>query len=176
MLDTALKDLEILPMTIDDLEDVLNIERLSYSSPWLKSQFEKELQNPFSNKFIAKAAHDSRQETAAFIIFWVVADEAHILNIAVHPDFRRKGIAKSLLFFTLNSMEERGVKEVFLEVRRSNVSAQKLYKDFGFKEIGVREGYYGNNNEDAIVMALEIKGAREVDFDDEEEQDEDFIQ
>ena len=99
MLDTALKDLEILPMTIDDLEDVLNIERLSYSSPWLKSQFEKELQNQFSNKFIAKVAHDGRQETAAFIIFWVVADEAHILNIAVHPDFRRKGIAKSLLFF-----------------------------------------------------------------------------
>src|SRR3989338_2354362 len=134
MLDTALKDLEILPMTIDDLEDVLNIERLSYSSPWLKSQFEKELQNQFSNKFIAKVAHDGRQETAAFIIFWVVADEAHILNIAVHPDFRRKGIAKSLLFFTLNSMEERRVKEVFLEVRRSNVYAQELYKDFAFED------------------------------------------
>lgn len=176
--DTAstLKDLEILPMTFDDLEDVLSIERLSYPSPWSRSQFEKELQNRFSNKLVAKVAHDNREVIAAFIIFWVVADEAHILNIAVRPDFRRKGIAKSLLFFTLNNLEERGVKEAFLEVRRSNSAAQSLYNYFSFKKVGVRRGYYGDNNEDAIVMALEIKRARKIDFDDEEGYDgKDFV-
>ena len=151
---STLKNLEILPMTLDDLEDVLNIERLSFPSPWPWSQFEKEIQNPFSNKFTARIVQDGGKIIVAYIIFWVVADEAHILNIVTHPDFRRRGIAKRLFMFTLGRLEGIGVREVFLEVRRSNISAQKLYRDFGFEEIGIRKGYYGNNNEDAVVMAL----------------------
>jgi len=156
------KDLTILPMTSDDLEDVLNIERLSFPAPWSRSQFEKEIQNPFSGKFIAKIIHKGEEVVAAYIIFWVVADEAHILNIATHPDFRRRGIARALLSFTLSRLKEKGVREIFLEVRRSNAPAQKLYHDFGFKKIGIREGYYGNNNEDAIIMALEVKGQHRI--------------
>lgn len=144
-------------MTFDDLEDVLRIEKLSFPSPWPRSQFEKELKNQFSNKFTARLTHDGEKTVAAYIIFWVVADEAHILNIATHPDFRRCGIAKSLLVFTLEQLKEVGAREVFLEVRRSNAPAQKMYKDFGFREIGIRKGYYGDNKEDAIVMALTIK-------------------
>lgn len=144
-------------MTFDDLEDVLGIEKLSFPSPWPRAQFEKEIKNQFSNKFTAKIAHDGKKTVAAYIIFWVVADEAHILNIAVHPDFQRRGIAKRLLVFTLGQLEGIGTREVFLEVRRSNVHAQRLYMGFGFKVIGVRKGYYGDNNEDAIVMALSMK-------------------
>lgn len=144
-------------MTFDDLEDVLGIEKLSFPSPWPRSQFEKEIKNQFSNKFTAKITQDGRKTVAAYIIFWVVADEAHILNIAVHPDLRRRGIAKRLLVFTLGQLEEIGTREVFLEVRRSNVRAQRLYMGFGFKVIGVRKGYYGDNKEDAIVMALSMK-------------------
>ncbi|HAG51513.1 MAG TPA: ribosomal-protein-alanine N-acetyltransferase [Deltaproteobacteria bacterium] len=158
----GVKNLKILPMTFASLEDVLTIERLSYLSPWSRSQFEKELQNPLSNKFIAKILHGRREVVAAFVIYWIVGEDAHILNIAVHPDFRRRGIATNLLCFTLDNLEEKRVKRVFLEVRRSNISAQRLYRCFGFREIGVREGYYGDNNEDAIVMELDMERA---DFD-----------
>ncbi|MBI3754799.1 MAG: ribosomal protein S18-alanine N-acetyltransferase [Deltaproteobacteria bacterium] len=157
-------NIEILPMTFDDLDDVLGIEKLSYSSPWPRSQFEKELKNQLSNKFTAKIAHNGKKSVAAYIIFWVVANEAHILNIATHPDFRRRGIAKRFLVFALGRLEEAGVEEVFLEVRRSNIHAQRLYMGFGFKEIGIRKGYYGDNNEDAIVMALELEQSPKTDF------------
>ncbi|HLA50688.1 MAG TPA: N-acetyltransferase, partial [Thermodesulfobacteriota bacterium] len=103
MLDAAiLKDMGILPMTLSELEDVFSIEKLSYSSPWPISQFEKELQNPISCKFTARLIQGEKEIVAAYIIFWVVADEAHILNISTHPDFRRIGIAKSLLVFALD--------------------------------------------------------------------------
>ena len=162
MLDAAiLKDMGILPMTLNDLEDVLSIEKLSYPSPWPIAQFEKEIQNPISGKFTARLIQGEKEIVAAYIIFWVVADEAHILNISTHPDFRRIGIAKSLLVFALDYMEDRNVRGVFLEVRRSNIIAQKLYRGFGFKEIAVRKGYYGDNNEDAIVMALNLKDRTE---------------
>ena len=162
MLDAAiLKYMGILPMTLSELEDVFSIEKLSYSSPWPISQFEKELQNPISCKFTARLIQGGKEIVAAYIIFWVVADEAHILNISTHPDFRRMGIAKNLLVFALDYMEDRSVREVFLEVRRSNIIAQKLYRGFGFKEIDVRKGYYGDNNEDAIVMALDMKDQTE---------------
>lgn len=144
-------------MTFDDLEDVLRIEKLSFPSPWPRSQFEKEIKNQFSNKFTAKIAHDGKKTVAAYIIFWVAANEAHILNIATHPDFRRRGIAKRFIVFALGRLEEAGVEEVFLEVRRSNIHAQNMYKGFGFHEIGIRKGYYGDNKEDAIVMALTLE-------------------
>lgn len=155
---TILKDLAILPMILEDLEDICRIEKLSFPSPWPRSQFEKEIQTPFSNKYTAWIVQDGKKIIVAYIIFWVVEDDAHILNIATHPDFRRRGIAKRLLVFALGRLEEIGTQEVFLEVRRSNAPAQKLYKDFGFKEIGIRKGYYGDNREDAIVMALALEG------------------
>lgn len=144
-------------MTFDDLEDILNIEKLSFPSPWTRSQFEQEIKNPLSNKFTAKLIHDETAITAAYIIFWAVANEAHILNIAVHPEFQRRGIAKMFINFAIGRMKKQQVREVFLEVRRSNIPAQKLYEGFGFQKIGIRKGYYENNREDAIVMALSIK-------------------
>jgi len=160
-------------MTVDDLEGVLEIERVSFPSPWPRSQFERELKNPLSYAFTAKVASPSpislspegREEgegegeglrIIGYVIFWLVGDEAHILNIAVHPGFRRRGIAKALLSFTLELLLKKGGKGVFLEVRRSNLAARRLYKGFGFKEIGVRKGYYTDNQEDAIVMGLEL--------------------
>ncbi|MBI3752768.1 MAG: ribosomal protein S18-alanine N-acetyltransferase [Deltaproteobacteria bacterium] len=154
-------NLQILPMTLNDMEDVLAIEKFSFSSPWPRSQFEKEIKNPLSHQFVAKIIRDGKEIVMAYTIFWVAADEAHILNIAVHPDFRRQGIAKTLLVFALNRIEEMGGRGVFLEVRRSNIAAQRLYIKFGFREIGVRKGYYGDNREDAIVMALELERSQE---------------
>lgn len=150
-------------MTVDDLEGVLEIERVSFPSPWPRSQFERELKNPLSYAFTTKVIHPLEGKglrIIGYVIFWLVADEAHILNIAVHPGFRRRGIAKALLRFTLELLLKKGGKGVFLEVRRSNLAARRLYKGFGFKEIGVRKGYYTDNQEDAIVMGFELSKIR----------------
>ncbi|HHL39176.1 MAG TPA: ribosomal-protein-alanine N-acetyltransferase [Deltaproteobacteria bacterium] len=142
-------------MTEDDLDDVLRIERLSFTTPWSRALFENELKNPVSCGMVAKVGGPGAECVAAYIVFWVVHGEAHILNIAVHPDFRRRGLGSRLLDHALGLMEERGVRGVFLEVRRSNRAARRMYGRFGFRELFVRRRYYGD--EDALVMALDLR-------------------
>lgn len=141
----------IQPMTEADIDEVLSIERLSFPNPWTRGMFENELKNPVSFAFIVREG-EGRGNIAAYIVFWVVEGEAHILNLAVNPDFRRKGVATRLLQTVLERMEENMVFAVFLEVRRSNKAAIRLYRNFGFKESYERKNYYGD--EDAIVMTL----------------------
>ncbi len=139
-------------MAPGDLKDVLEIERLSFPEPWSRAQFEREFLNPVSCQFAACLSSEGKEKVAGYIIFWIVYGEAHILNIAVHPDFRRRGIAKGLLNYSLDLMRERGVCEVYLEVRRSNAAALNLYRSAGFEKIYIRRNYYGD--EDAVVMRL----------------------
>ncbi len=141
-------------MTAEDLEDVLDIERISFPNPWSRNQFESELRNPVSFEYTLKVSADGATALAAYIVFWVVHGEAHILNIAVKPAFRRQGVGRVLLAAALDMMQRNLVYEVFLEVRRSNTAARDLYRKFGFKEVFERKGYYGD--EDAIVMTLEF--------------------
>jgi len=142
-------------MTADDLEDVVRIEELSFSRPWSRQLFENELKNPVSyclaERFPAGGAGD---RLVGYVVFWIVAGEAHILTIAVDPGFRRRGFARALVSHTLAFMEDAGVAEVSLEVRRSNATAISLYTAFGFREAYVRTRYYGD--EDAIVMRKEL--------------------
>ena len=149
-------DITILPMSRNDIDEILEIENVSFPGPWSMSIFEKELKNPFSFPFVARFDKTETKTIAGYIIVWLVAEEAHILNLAVHPDFRRKGIARLLLEFMLDFLAGRSARVVYLEVRRSNISAQRLYMGFGFSEIGVRKEYYSDNKEDAIVMGLEM--------------------
>ncbi|MBI5599744.1 MAG: ribosomal protein S18-alanine N-acetyltransferase [Deltaproteobacteria bacterium] len=142
----------ILPMSFDDLEDVLRIENLSFPQPWTRGLFEQEMCNPISYALVEKADFEGRQRLGAYTVFWIVAGEGHILNIAVDPELRGMGLARRLLAFILDFMSEKGVSEVYLEVRRSNEAARGLYHSSGFEEAFVREGYYGD--EDAIVMRL----------------------
>lgn len=141
-------------MTAEDLEDVLDIERVSFPNPWSRNQFESELRNPVSFEYTLKVNAPGGSTLAAYIVFWVVHGEAHILNIAVKPAFRRQGAGRTLLAAALDMMQRNLVYEVFLEVRRSNRAARDLYRKFGFKEVFERKGYYGD--EDAIVMTLEF--------------------
>ncbi len=143
---------KILPMSEEDIDEVIRIERLSFPNPWRREFFERELKNPISYAFVEKIEEKGRLRLAAYIVFWIVTDEAHILNIAVDPELRRQGLARRLLTMALAFMEDRGVEVVHLEVRRSNRAAINLYKRFGFEEVYIRENYYGN--EDAIVMRL----------------------
>jgi ribosomal-protein-alanine N-acetyltransferase len=133
-----------------DLDEVMGIEKLSFPNPWTRGMFENELENPASFAFVVRGLE--RAGVAAYIVFWVVEGEAHILNLAVNPECRQKGIAAKLLQAVLRRMEDNMVYAVFLEVRRSNKLAIRLYRNFGFKEIYDRKNYYGD--EDAIVMTL----------------------
>jgi ribosomal-protein-alanine N-acetyltransferase len=88
------------------------------------------------------------------LVLWLIVDEAHIASLATHPDFRQQGIAKQLLVTALDHAYMEGARSAFLEVRAGNETARRMYHKFGFEEVGLRERYYKDNNEDAILMTL----------------------
>ena len=139
-------------MSLDDLDDVMEIERLSFVSPWTKRLFEEALISPISPSLVMK----KDTETIGYIVLYSVVDEAHILNIAIHPSFRVKGCASSLIQYVLDYFEKKGVHKFFLEVREGNLAAIGLYQRFGFEKIGKRKKYYAETNEDALVMCLSV--------------------
>lgn len=140
-------------MTHDDLYGVMEIENLSFISPWTRRLFEETLQSPISTSLIMKKGN----EVVGYIILYAVVDEAHILNVAVHPAYRRKGYGGSLLDYTIRRFREQRVTKFFLEVRESNLAAIELYHRHGFGKIGKRKRYYSETNEDALVMYLSIR-------------------
>jgi ribosomal-protein-alanine N-acetyltransferase len=139
-------------MTLDDVEQVVAIDKMSFSLPWPTSSFHFELtENPASRCWVAEL--DGR--IAAMLVAWFIVDEIHIATIATHPDFRKQGLGKKLLSFTLQSAKDEGAVSSFLEVRESNEAALMMYRKFGYVESGRREGYYKDNGEDAILMTLD---------------------
>ena len=152
-------------MSHDDLEEVWEIERQSYSSPWTLSQFTSELANDLSHIYTAKIestgtslelAEEGTVYVVGYAVLWSVAGEAHFLKVTVHPQYRCKGIGGRLLNYSLELCKNAGMKEALLEVRASNSIAVKFYKRFGFREVGVRKGYYPDNKENAVLMTLKI--------------------
>jgi len=139
-------------MSLDDLDNIMEIERLSFVSPWTKGLFEETLASPISTSFIMKKGTD----TLGYIILYSIAGEAHILNIAIHPHYRGKGYAAALIKYALGYFEEKGAREFFLEVREGNMVAIRLYQRFGFEKVGRRKKYYPETNEDALVMYLSV--------------------
>ena len=146
-------DETIREMSLDDLVDVMEIEKLSFVSPWTKRLFEESLISPISSSFIMKKG----LEALGYIILYSVADEAHILNIAVHPHYRERGCASSMINHVLGYFNYKGVHQFFLEVREGNMGAIRLYQRFGFEKIGKRKKYYAETNEDALVMCLSMR-------------------
>jgi ribosomal-protein-alanine N-acetyltransferase len=142
-------------MTEGDIDEVLLIENASFIAPWSRELFVKELENKFSHNLIARRSDEVTPSIAAYIVFWDVADETHLLDLAVHPDCRRAGIARLLLSEMLAIAGKGGSSRVILELRRDNDGAIELYRSFSFKEIGIRKKYY-SDSEDAIVMALDL--------------------
>lgn len=139
-------------MIPEDLDEVMKIEEQCFPTPWPREIFETELESPRSLLNVARVGG----AVAGYIVAWMVYDEIHILNIAVHPDFRRMGLGEALLEDCLDYFSGKGAKQAILEVRRGNLGAQKLYKKLGFEPIGVRKRYYTDTGEDAIVMMLLI--------------------
>jgi len=138
-------------MTLDDLAQVIEIDKVSFSLPWPERSFRFEVtDNPASRAWVV----ESDGKIVGMVVAWLLVDEAHIATIATHPDFRRQGIASKMLIHTLRSMMNEGALTSVLEVRESNAAAQEMYRKFGFEESGRRPRYYRDNNEDAILMTL----------------------
>ncbi len=144
----------ISPMQVSDIDAVMEIERLSFRAPWSRNVFVEELARDWARLEVVRDSDSD--EVGAFANYWLVADELHILNIATHPLQRRLGHATRLLAHMLDVARERACRLVTLEVRRSNALAQRLYKRFAFRAVGVRPNYYADDQEDAIVMLLEL--------------------
>ena len=144
------------PMKKSDIDQVLAIEQASFSQPWSKNLFLSEFRSPLISQLLVSLAGDPAQRrVTGYVIYWVVEDEMHILNLAVAPAWRRRGIARALVFSGVSRAQKKGATRAFLEVRASNREAQKLYSSFGFTGIFIRRDYYDLPVEDAVVMTLE---------------------
>lgn len=143
-----MQEYEILPMKEEHLQDVLLISNVSFPIAWSRDSFEKELLNMFAKYFVA--VKDG--SVLGYGGMWIIIDEAHITNIAVHPDYRGTGIGDSILKAMIKQCEYQMVTAMTLEVRSSNEPAKNLYKKYGFKEEGIRKAYYEDNHEDALIM------------------------
>ena len=132
-----------------DLDALEDIERMSYPAPWSRSMFAAELQKPGA---LALGAYRESDELVGYAIVSRYVDAWHVMNIAVAPAFRRRGIAKTLLerLFEITASDPR--RGYTLEVRVSNTEAIRLYEQLGFETRGIRRGYYTDNREDALIM------------------------
>lgn len=144
------------PMRAGDLDEILDIERASFSMPWSRGAFLYEIeQNRVARCRVVR--HGGR--LVAYLCLWDIADEIHITNIAVHPQHRRRGIARALMTAVLEEARSQGHQVVVLEVRPSNQEAIGLYDSLGFQVVGRRRGYYYDTGEDALVMEARLKPA-----------------
>jgi ribosomal-protein-alanine N-acetyltransferase len=128
------------------------IERTAYAYPWSERFFRQEMQAECGRSILAEI--DGR--VAGYILFWLLPGTIDIHNVAVRSDFRRRGLGRRLLEQVVLEARGRASSRITLEVRKSNLSAQKLYESMGFTVTGVRKGYYSDDGEDAFLMALEV--------------------
>ena len=137
-------------MRESDLDEILLIEKSSFLSPWSRCAFENEMRAVYA--FPMVIAQDVPPRIQGYLCFWILNDECHILNLAVHPSFRRKGVASRLIGKLLDVCRLKKIVTCFLEVRTSNQVARTLYRKFGFEHQGVRKKYYSDTGEDALIM------------------------
>ena len=136
-------------MKIAHLNGVKAIENISFATPWSRQSFVYELtQNSFAHYIVALVEN----KVVGYAGMWVIVDEAHITNVAVHTDYRGQRIGFALMQQMLVRAALRGANRMTLEVRGTNVIAKRLYSQMGFKEAGVRKGYYDDTKDDAIIM------------------------
>src|SRR5574344_1045532 len=146
-------EITIKPMEKNEVEMVLEIEEQAYGEHhWSKDSFYGELTNKLAHYY---SAFSEDGQLLGYAGAWHVIDEGHITTIAVKPEFKRKKIGEALLNKILEDCYKAEIKYITLEVRKSNEPAIALYEKYGFKSLGVRKGYYQNNNEDALIMWTE---------------------
>jgi len=144
----------ILPMLAADLGAVERIAERCFPVPWSRAEFEKELRRDYAVLRVLRPSLD--EPVCAFANYWHIGDELQLMNVATLPEMQRRGHGSALLADLIQIARERAAKLVTLEVRRSNDAARALYASYGFSELGVRQRYYSDNGEDALVMHLEL--------------------
>ncbi|MDA8088141.1 MAG: ribosomal protein S18-alanine N-acetyltransferase [Nitrospiraceae bacterium] len=148
----AVEELVIEQMGSRHLDEVLAIEKKSYSTPWSALSFKNEIYNPYSIALVAMLGGT----VAGYIIANYRFNEGHILNVTVHPGHVRKKIGTHLLELVVDMLRQKQCRVVYLEVRASNLGARHLYERLGFREVGRRKFYYTDPFEDAVLMTLEF--------------------
>jgi ribosomal-protein-alanine N-acetyltransferase len=146
---------EIVPMKAGDLDEIMDIERVSFRAPWSRQVFVEEFDRDWAYVDVLKERKPDAL-VLAFVNYWLVRDEVHVLNVATRPDARKLGHGSRLLEHVIAFANRHKCRYVTLEVRRSNAGAIRLYRKYGFRPVGVRPNYYVEDNEDAIVMLLEL--------------------
>ena len=136
-------------LELRDLDAIERIDRASYPTPWSRSMFATELAKPSS---LSLGAYRDSGELVGYLIISRYVDAWHVMNVAVAPAHRRRGIASALLERLFVETENDGNRGYTLEVRMSNGGAIRLYERLGFKRRGIRRGYYTDNREDALIM------------------------
>lgn len=177
-------DIRLQPMQIDDIDTVLAIERLSFSTPWSRAMFVTELANTKMSRLLIARARPYRQQLATglnavssviseqstdepvavrgtgntpgtivgHLAFRIIIDEMHIILVAVHPEWRRRSIARQMLEHAMAQARDAACRKATLEVRASNIAAQRLYFQLGFAPVGTRRRYYRRPSEDALIL------------------------
>lgn len=141
------------PMEEKDLETVMKIEHASFPTPWSPHAFYGELRdNDYARYFCL--VHEN--QVIGYMGLWFILEEGHITNVAIAPEFRGQRLGEFLMRTVMREMFEIGMERMTLEVRSSNLSAQRLYERLGFVTAGVRKGYYSDNREDALIMWVEL--------------------
>ena len=143
--------MKIIPMNESHVAQVAALEKQCFSDPWSENSVASELENPLSLWLIA----EEDGAICGYVGSQTVLDETDMMNIAVHPDCRRKGIAAALITELVSRLKARGSRVLRLEVRESNFSAIALYEALGFTQLGLRKNYYRNPKENALILGKE---------------------
>lgn len=138
----------------DGIQEILQIDRASFSNPWTHEMYECELQNDRSYVVIARGEDG---QALGYCAFWIILDEVHINNVAVRQPFTRQGVGRALVERALSIGRGQGAAAATLEVRRSNSAARRLYERLGFVERGTRRRYYSDPEDDALVLWAPIR-------------------
>src|SRR5665648_830501 len=147
-----MSDIVIRRATEKDVHLIADLDKICFSVPWSEQGFGKELKENNLAFYILAEMKETGQ-IVGYAGVWLIQEEGHITNVAVHPEFRRKYIGMSIVEVLMKESRKRaGTKTFTLEVRKSNTAAIELYKKFGFLEVGLRKGYYQENKEDAVIM------------------------
>ena len=141
--------LEILPMTEEHIEQVLQVEEACFSIPWTREDFQREMKE---NKMAIYRIAVLDDKIVGYAGMWHVVTVGNITNVAVLEQYRRRGVAKALMEEIINIAQQKQMIGITLEVRISNIAAQKLYTKYGFRPEGFRKNYYQDTKEDAVIM------------------------
>jgi ribosomal-protein-alanine N-acetyltransferase len=137
----------------EDVARIMEIEQEGFLHPWSRELIERELGHAWSQVLLAQ---DGGGAVLGYIVFWLVHDEVHVLNVATALSDRRRGVGRALMDRAEEEGRRRGARIATLEVRRSNVPAISLYRTIGYRQVGIRPNYYAEEREDAIVMVKDL--------------------